>query len=288
MLKRIMAVLGQAVELCRLLKDIECGMDGSVADNVDAHGVAALGCRQNQLAHALGGNRQTTLVAREARVGIGLSEVCGMLARHAVEELLKARRREQRIVCVAGLKLFQARLVIQQRGEQVGANAQLAARLKLVVDVVADKVAARHGHERHVANRGNALLGHAFHLVGIRARDAILAQPLKTARQQLHGRSLVSDTRGLAICIFVVAATRRRLTVTRHAKCLERAAVEPQRVPVARVHNTGAIGKSCIERRLGGMLGRIPTVIAPALRHDPGVVGQVLGKLERVPHQRRL
>lgn len=71
MLKRIMAVLGQAVELCRLLKDIECGMDGAVADNVDAHGVAALGCRQDQLAHALDGNRQTALVAREARVGIG-------------------------------------------------------------------------------------------------------------------------------------------------------------------------------------------------------------------------
>ena len=250
--------------------------------------MAALGCRQDQLAHALDGNRQTALVAREARVGIGIGEVCGVLARHAIEELLKARRREQRIVCVAGLKFFQARLVIQQRGEQVGANAQLANRLKLVVDVVADKVTARHGHERHVANRGNALLGHAFHLVGIRARDAILAQPLKTARQQLHGRSLVSDTRELAICILVVAATRRRLAVARHAECLERAAVEPQRVPVARVHNAGTIRKCRIEGGLGRVLGRIPAVIAPALRHDPGVVGQVLGKLERVLHQRRL
>ena len=132
------------------------------------------------------------------------------------------------------------------------------------------------------------MLGHAFHLVGIRARDAVLTQPLKTARQQLHGRSLVSDTRELAICIFVVAATRRRLAVTRYAERLERAAVEPQRMPVARVHNTGAIGKSSIERRLGRMLRRVPTVIAPALGHDPGVVGQVPGKLERVLHQRRL
>ena len=106
MLKRIMAVLGQAVELCRLLKDIECGMDGSVADNVDAHGVAALGCRQNQLAHALDRNRQAPLVTREARVSIGLSEVCGMLARHAVEELLKTRRRKQCVVRVTYLQLF--------------------------------------------------------------------------------------------------------------------------------------------------------------------------------------
>ena len=106
MLKRIMAVLGQAVELCRLLKDIECGMDGAVADNVDAHGVAALGCRQDQLAHALDGNRQATLIAREARVGIGIGEIGRVFARDAVEELLKTRRREQRVVRVAGLQFF--------------------------------------------------------------------------------------------------------------------------------------------------------------------------------------
>ena len=57
MLKRIVAVLGQAVQVGGLLKDIERGMDGAIADDVDAHGMAALGCRQNQLAHALGGNR---------------------------------------------------------------------------------------------------------------------------------------------------------------------------------------------------------------------------------------
>ena len=147
-----MAVLGQAVELCCLLKDIECGMDGTVADNVDAHGVAALGCRQNQLAHALDRNRQAPLVTREARVGIGLSEVCGMLARHAVEKLFKAWRREKRVVRVAGLEFFQARLVIQQRGKQMGADAQLAGSLQLVVNIIANKVAARHGHERHIAN----------------------------------------------------------------------------------------------------------------------------------------
>lgn len=36
------------------------------------------------------------------------------------------------------------------------------------------------------------------------------------------------------------------------------------------------------------MLGRIPTVVAPALRYNPSVVRQVLGKLERVLYQRRL
>ena len=182
MLECVMAVLGQAVELCRLLKDIECGMDGTVADNVDAHGMVTLGCRQNQLAHTLDRDRQAALVAREARVGIGLSEVCGMLARHAVEELFKAWRREQRVVRVAGLEFFQARLVIQQRGKQMGADAQLAGGLQFVVDVIADKIAARHGHERHIAYRGDALLGHPPHLIGVSACDAILAQPLKAAR----------------------------------------------------------------------------------------------------------
>ena len=73
---------------------------------MDAHGVATLGCRQNQLAHALGRDRQTALVAREARIGIGLSEICRVFARHAVEELLKTWRRKQRVVRVTYLELF--------------------------------------------------------------------------------------------------------------------------------------------------------------------------------------
>ena len=182
MLERVMTVLGQAIQFGGLLKDIERGMDGTVADDVDAHGVTTLRGSEDQLAHTLGRNRQTALVAREARIGIGLGEIRRMLARHAVEELFKAWRREQRVVRVAGLQLFQARLVIQQRGEQMGSDAQLAGCLQFVVDVVADKIAARHGHERHIADRGDALLGHTPHLIGVSACNAILAQPFKAAR----------------------------------------------------------------------------------------------------------
>ena len=81
-------------------------MNRTVADDVDTHSVAALRSRQNQLTHALGRNRQATLIAREARIGIGLGEICRVLARDAVEELLKTRRREQRVVRVAGLQFF--------------------------------------------------------------------------------------------------------------------------------------------------------------------------------------
>ena len=177
-----MAVLGQAVQVGGLLEDIQRGMNRTVADDVDAHSVAALRGSEDQLAHTLGRNRQATLIAREARVGIGLGEICRVFARHTVEKLFKAWRREQRVVCVAGLEFFQARLVIQQRGEQMGSDAQLAGCLQFVVDVVADKIAARHGHERHIADRGDALLGHTPHLIGVSACDAILPQPLKAAR----------------------------------------------------------------------------------------------------------
>ena len=169
----------------------------------------------------------------------------------------------------------------------MGTNAQLAGCLQFVVDVVADKIAAWHGHERHIADRGDALLGHAPHLIGVSACDAIFAQPLKAARQQLHGSRFVSNARKLAACVLVVAAARWRLAVARDAERLECAAVEPKRVPVARIHNAGTIGECRIERRLGRMLGRVPTVVAPALRHNPGVIGQVLGKLEQVRRQLR-
>ena len=177
-----MAVLGQPVQVGGLLEDIERGMNRTVADNVDANGVTALRGSEDQLAHTLDRNRQATLIAREARVGIGLGEIGRVFARHAVEELLKAWRREQRVVRVADMQLFQARLVIQQRGEQIGSDAQFAGCLQFVVDIVADKVAARHGHERHIADRGDALLGHPLHLIGVSACNAILAQPLKAAR----------------------------------------------------------------------------------------------------------
>ena len=105
-LERVMAVLGQAVQVGCFLEDIQRGMNRTVADDVDTHSVAALRSRQNQLTHTLDGNRQTTLVAREARVGIGIGEIGRVFARDAVEELLKARRREQRVVRVAGLQFF--------------------------------------------------------------------------------------------------------------------------------------------------------------------------------------
>ena len=106
MLKRVMTVLGQAVQVGRFLEDIQRGMNRTVTNDVDAHGVASLRGRQNQLAHALSRDRQTALVAREARIGIGLGEICRVFARHAIEELLKTRRREQRVVRVAGLQFF--------------------------------------------------------------------------------------------------------------------------------------------------------------------------------------
>ena len=98
----------------------------------------------------------------------------------------------------------------------------------------------------------------------------------------------MDNARELTVFVLVVASARWRLAVERDAERLERTAVEPEGVPVARIHNAGTIGEGRIERSFGRMLGRVPAVVAPALRHNPSVVGQTLGKLERVLHQRRL
>ena len=105
-LERVMAVLGQAVQVGGLFEDIQRGMNRTVADDMDAHGVAALRGSEDQLAHTLGRNRQATLITREARIGIGLGEICRVFTRHAIEELLKTRRRKQHVVRVTHLKLF--------------------------------------------------------------------------------------------------------------------------------------------------------------------------------------
>ena len=105
-LERVMAVLGQAVQVGCFLEDIQRGMNRTVTNNVDAHGVTALRSRQNQFSHALSRDCQTALVAREARIGIGLGEICRVFTRHAIEELLKTRRRKQRVVRITYLELF--------------------------------------------------------------------------------------------------------------------------------------------------------------------------------------
>ena len=165
------------------------------------------------------------------------------------------------------------------------ANAQASLLLQFVVYIVANKIAARHGHERHVAHRCDALRGHALHLLSICLGDTVLAQPLKTARKQLHGGCLMRNTRKLTVLKGIKTAARRRLGIGRHAQSVERRTVKPKRMAVARIHRAGAIGKRTVERTLGGMLTRSPAVIAPALRYHPGIRRKIARKFHRTLHQ---
>ena len=288
MLKGVPPLRGQVEARPRLLEDVERRMDGAVTDGVDAHRVPPLGRRQHERAHALRAHREVPPVAGVARVRVRLGKVGGVLARHAVEELLEARRLDERARvgrAVALLQPFEARHVIEQRREQVRAQGERTARIERLVDVLADEVAAGQRHERHVADRGYALLGHARHLLGVGAFKIGLAEPLEQARLKFHGRRLADDARELARRIAVVDAARRGLGVACDAELLERATVQPERVAVARTHGAGAIRERLVERALRGRHRRVPTVVTPALRDHPRALGQRRGELPRARNE---
>ena len=210
-----------------------------------------------------------------------------MLAAHAVEELFETRGTQQRelITRVTVLQILQARLVVEQRGVHMHAQGEFALAREFLVYVVANEIAAGVRHEGHIADRCDSLLRHASHLVLVGAGDVVLGEPLKAPREQLHGSSLADDAREFAVLVAVVAAALRGHGIAGHAEGLEGAGVHPQRMAITRVHNARAGGKCLIERALGGRYGRIPTVIAPALRDHPGVIGQPSGELDGARHE---
>ena len=159
---------------------------------------------------------------------------------------------------------------------------------ELLVHVVADEIAARMRHEGHVADRGDALLGHAAHLLRIGAGDVLLGEPLQAARQQLHRRRLAHDARELAVLVLIVAAALRGHGIAGDAERFEGTAVQPQRVAVARVHDAGAVRERLVDGALCGRRRRVPAVVAPTLGDHPGVGRQAGGELLGALHQFRL
>ena len=73
----------------RLFEDVERRMDGRIADGVDAHGEALFGCGKHVASHDLGIYRGSAAIAFDVRVRVRFGHPGGMLARHAVEELLE-------------------------------------------------------------------------------------------------------------------------------------------------------------------------------------------------------
>ena len=94
----------------------------------------------------------------DVRVRVRFGHPGGMLARHAVEELLETGCLQAR-TRVARTHVLEAAHVVEQGGEEVHARRQLAALQQGCVHVVPDEVEPRMGHERHVAYAGHAVLG---------------------------------------------------------------------------------------------------------------------------------
>ena len=251
--------------------------------------MAALSCSEHKGAHALGIDRETPAIAGEARVGVGFSESGRMLAGHPVEELLEAGCAQEpakgRGICVPALHVLQTRLVIQERREKVGPQRHPSPCGQGLVHIVEDEVAAGIRHERHVADARDALLGHAPHLVCVGSLDALGRKPTEDPWEELHSRRLANDACELPRRIAIVAAAHRRHAVACDTQELEGAAVEPEGVAVTGVHGAGAVGEGLIDARLGGRDRRIPQIVAPALRDDPGVGGETLRERSRALHK---
>ena len=112
MLQRVSTLRGRAKAAASLFKDVQRLMDGAIADGMDAHGVPALGSGEHHGAHLLRRHGKAPAVAREMRVGIRIGKVGGVLAGHAVEELLEARSSQKGALAVAILHSLQAGLVV--------------------------------------------------------------------------------------------------------------------------------------------------------------------------------
>ena len=286
-LERVAPLHGRPVPGHRFAEDVDGLVDGAVADGVDAHGVTALGSGEDQLAHAIGRYRGATAVAVKACIRIRLGQPCGVLAAHAVEELLEARSAQQGelIARITVLQILEARPIVEQRGVHVHTQGEFAFARELLIHVVADEIAAGMRHEGHVADRGDALLGHTRHLGFVGGGDVFLSEPLEAARKELHRRGLADDARELTVLILVVTAALRRHGVARDAEGVKGARVHPERMTVARVHHAGTVRECLVERMLGGRHGRVPAVITPALSDHPGMLGKPLREFDRPLHK---
>ena len=112
MLQRVSTLRGRAKAAASLFKDVQRLMDSAIADGMNAHGVSSLGSGEHHDAHLLRRHGKAPAVAREMRVGIRVGKVGGVLAGHAVEELLEARSSQKGALAVAILHGFQTGLVV--------------------------------------------------------------------------------------------------------------------------------------------------------------------------------
>lgn len=200
-----MADRGGAESRVRLCENVDRPRNGLIADGVNAHGEPAPRRSHHVIAHKRGLHGGTPAIAFEMRIGVGLGEPGGMLARNAVEELLESARLHQGSAQF-GAHAFETRNVARKRGEEVCAARELAAALERAIDVVPHEIEPGFGGKRHIADacdaeackpREKSLIGAKNLLIGKRSHDA---------RHKRHSRGFAHDAREFAFFVDVVAA----------------------------------------------------------------------------------
>ena len=250
MLKAVMAPLGKRAELrTGIFEDVQRLMDRRIADGVDAHGVALLGCLHHQRTHLVRLDGGPAAVVLASGVAVRLGHPCGVLAGYAVEELLETGAAQHGARIMLRHRLEPAH-ILKQGGEEVHAARQLVGVKQARVHIVSDEVQARVGHKRHVANARDAVLRQRTQKPAISIGYLVIGKRVHDARHQLHGGRFAHDARQLAIGIPVVASSRRGHAVAIDSQLGQRAAVEPQRVRVAGVQRHGAVGEGLVKRVL--------------------------------------
>ena len=268
-LKAVMASLGKRAELrTGILEDVQRLVNRRIADGVDAHGVALLGCLHHQRTHLVGLDGGPAAVVLASGVAIRLGHPCGVLAGYAIEELLETGAAQHR-ACITRRHRLEPAHILKQGREEVHAAGQLVGVKQTCVHIVADEVQTRVGHKRHIAHARDAVLRQRAQKPSVGIGDLVIGKRVHDTRHQLHGGRFAHNARQLAIGIPVVASSRRGHAVAVDSQFGQRAAVEPQRVRVAGVQRHGAVGEGLVKRVLRRQHRRVPSILAPALGQQP-------------------
>ena len=268
-LKAVVTPLGKRAELrAGIFEDVQRLVNRRIADGVDAHRVALLGCLHHQRTHLVGFDGGPAAVVLASGVAIRLGHPCGVLAGYAIEELLETGAAQHR-ACITRRHRLEPAHILKQCGEEVHAARQLVGVKQACMDVVSDEVQAGVGHQRHVANARDAVLRQRAQKPAIGIGYLVVGKRVHDARHQLHGGRFAHDARQLAIGIPVVASSRGGHAVAVDPQLGQRAAVEPQRVRVAGVQRHGAVGEGLVKRVFRRQHRRVPSIFAPALGEQP-------------------
>lgn len=264
MLQPVGADPRSAVARERLGKDVEGAAHRTVADRVNADGIALLGSMQHQLAHTRGVDSRPPGISGVIRIRVGLPQPCRMRRGHAVEKLLEASQAHARAFRKAPLEIARPRQVVERRGEQAHAQVELACTLKPLERVIAEHIGPCLREKRHIAHAGDA----ARMRIGDKRTQCLglllRTQPIDAGKQR-ERRGFLHDAGQAACRILAIDPARRRNGIVVDPQQLERRPVQPQRMDVGAHETHRPRGIRAIELGSIGQLGLAPQRMVPAV-----------------------